>query len=113
MCAACSSLTSRNMSLGHQLGQGIPRAECFDGKKVVVEGEVNAISVVDLARRIGVTMPICEAVHAILHEGADLSSTFVALWSRPIESEPRALSIKLDHPAIGARPGYLATVDLD
>ena len=95
----CSSLTSRNMSLGHQLGQGIPRAECFDGKKVVVEGEVNAISVVDLARRIGVTMPICEAVHAILHEGADLSSTFVALWSRPIESEPRALSIKLDHPA--------------
>ncbi|SIT14864.1 glycerol-3-phosphate dehydrogenase (NAD(P)+) [Roseivivax lentus] len=95
----CSSLTSRNMSLGHQLGQGIPREQCFDGKKVVVEGEVNAVSVVDLARRIGVTMPICEAVHAILHEGADLSSTFVALWSRPIESEPRALSIQLDHPA--------------
>jgi glycerol-3-phosphate dehydrogenase (NAD(P)+) len=27
----CSSPTSRNMSLGLQLGQGIPRKECFDG----------------------------------------------------------------------------------
>ncbi|MHA6323734.1 NAD(P)H-dependent glycerol-3-phosphate dehydrogenase [Roseivivax sp. CAU 1753] len=100
----CSSLTSRNMSLGYQLGQGTPRGQCFDGQKVVVEGEVNAVSVVDLARRIGVTMPICEAVHGILHENADLSSTFVTLWSRPIESEPRALGIQLDHPASRKAP---------
>ncbi|MCE0504731.1 NAD(P)-dependent glycerol-3-phosphate dehydrogenase [Roseivivax sp. GX 12232] len=94
----CSSTTSRNMSLGVQLGQGKARSECFDGKKVVVEGEVNAISVVDLARRIGVHMPICETVHAILHEGAALDESFTDLWARPLESEPRALSIELVHP---------------
>lgn len=91
----CSSSTSRNMSLGTQLGKGIPRARCFDGKPTVVEGEVNAISVVDLARRVSVEMPICEAVHAVLHEGAPLVETFQALWSRPIEGEPRALDITL------------------
>ncbi|EPX78367.1 Glycerol-3-phosphate dehydrogenase (NAD(P)+) [Salipiger mucosus DSM 16094] len=89
----CSSSTSRNMSLGTQLGQGIPRDQCFDGKPTVVEGEVNAVSVVDLARRVGVSMPICEAVHAILHEGAPLAETFRALWARPIEGEPRALDL--------------------
>ncbi|SFQ61865.1 glycerol-3-phosphate dehydrogenase (NAD(P)+) [Roseivivax halotolerans] len=95
----CSSMTSRNMSLGVQLGEGKRRDECFDGKPVVVEGEVNAVSVVDLARRLGVHMPISEAVHAILHEGADLSQTFTELWARPIESEPRALSIRIAHPS--------------
>ncbi|MFZ5961735.1 NAD(P)H-dependent glycerol-3-phosphate dehydrogenase [Thalassococcus sp. BH17M4-6] len=95
----CSSTTSRNMSLGVQLGKGIPRQSCFDGKPVVVEGEVNAVSVVDLARRARVSMPICEAVHAVLYEGADLEQTFSDLWARPIESEPRTLDIALTHPA--------------
>nr|WP_281256137.1 NAD(P)H-dependent glycerol-3-phosphate dehydrogenase [Puniceibacterium antarcticum] len=94
----CSSMTSRNMSLGVQLGKGIPRSECFDGRDVVVEGEVNAVSVVDLAHRIRVSMPICEAVHSILYEGADLGKAFSDLWARPIESEPRALDIELAHP---------------
>ncbi|EKE44010.1 glycerol-3-phosphate dehydrogenase (NAD+) [Oceaniovalibus guishaninsula JLT2003] len=94
----CSSATSRNMSLGMQLGRGLPRAECFDGAPVVVEGEVNAISVVDLARRIGVSLPICEAVHDVLHRGADLRQTFRDLWSRPIEAEPKAMGLYFDHP---------------
>ena len=94
----CSSMTSRNMSLGVQLGKGLPRDKCFDGRDVVVEGEVNAVSVVDLARHINVRMPICEAVHAILYQGADLASAFSDLWARPIESEPRALDIELAHP---------------
>ncbi|WP_102107073.1 NAD(P)H-dependent glycerol-3-phosphate dehydrogenase [Oceaniglobus roseus] len=95
----CSSESSRNMSLGVQLGAGTPREECFGGKPVVVEGELNAISVTDLARRVQVSMPICEAVRAVLHEGADLNDTFARLWSRPIESEPRAMGLLLDHPA--------------
>ncbi len=95
----CSSSTSRNMSLGYQLGQGVPRAECFDGKPVVVEGEMNAKSVTDLARRVGVSMPICEAVQTILRDGADLGATFAALWARPIEAEPRAMDLVFDHPA--------------
>ncbi|SLN53074.1 NAD(P)H-dependent glycerol-3-phosphate dehydrogenase [Roseisalinus antarcticus] len=54
----CSSATSRNMALGQQLGEGLSRAQCFEGKPVVVEGELNAISVTDLARSLKVAMPI-------------------------------------------------------
>ncbi|MGP1356977.1 NAD(P)H-dependent glycerol-3-phosphate dehydrogenase [Roseicyclus sp.] len=98
----CSSPTSRNMSLGMQLGARVPRAECFDGAPVVVEGEVNAKSVTDLARRLGVSMPICEAVRAILHDGAELGATFAHLWARPIEAEPRAMDLSFNHPASDA-----------
>ena len=95
----CSSPTSRNMSLGQQLGQGIARNDCFDGKPVVVEGEVNAKSVTDLARKLGVAMPICETVRSILHDGAALGTAFAALWARPIEAEPRAMELSFAHPA--------------
>ncbi|MCL5778259.1 NAD(P)-dependent glycerol-3-phosphate dehydrogenase [Limibaculum sp. FT325] len=95
----CSSTHSRNLSLGIQLGRGRRRADCFDGRPVVVEGEANAISVTDLARMKGVDMPIAEAVRAILHEGAPIGRTFAWLWTRPIEAEPRALRLSLDHPA--------------
>ncbi|WP_400084808.1 NAD(P)H-dependent glycerol-3-phosphate dehydrogenase [Yoonia sp. R78084] len=95
----CSSPTSRNMSLGLQLGQGTPRADCFDGRPVVVEGEMNAKSVTDLARSVNVAMPICETVRSILHEGADLGTAFANLWARPIEAEPRTMDLSFTHPA--------------
>ncbi|MDG3042894.1 NAD(P)H-dependent glycerol-3-phosphate dehydrogenase [Roseicyclus marinus] len=95
----CSSPTSRNMALGLQLGRGVARAACFDGAPVVVEGEVNATSVTDLARKLGVDLPICETVRSILHEGRPLGEAFAALWARPIEAEPRAMDLSFSHPA--------------
>lgn len=95
----CSSQTSRNMSLGVQLGQGIPRGQCFDGAPVVVEGEANARSVIDLAKRVRVAMPICETVFGILHEGRDLNAAFADLWTQPISAEPRAMDLTLNNPA--------------
>lgn len=95
----CSSATSRNMSLGLQLGAGTPRAQCFDGRSVVVEGEDNARSVTDLARRLGVSMPICEAVRAVLHDGGDLGQTFAALWTRPIRDETGGQDLSIPNPA--------------
>ncbi len=99
----CSSQTSRNMSLGVQLGQGIARADCFDGRPVVAEGEVNAASVTTLAARADVPMPICQAVNAILHQQADLKATFTEMWNRPLRSEGASLGISLVNP--GAAPG--------
>jgi glycerol-3-phosphate dehydrogenase (NAD(P)+) len=95
----CSSATSRNMALGQQLGQGLARDDCFEGRPVVVEGEVNARSVTDLARRLRVSMPISETVRAILHDGADLGAAFTSLWARPIEAEPRGMDVVFDHPS--------------
>ena len=104
----CSSDTSRNMSLGTQLGRGTPRNECFGGKPVVVEGEANATSVIDLARRVGVSMPICETVNAVLDGRAALRQAFHDLWTRPIEGEPRALDISLANPV---QSGHVAPVE--
>lgn len=95
----CSSQTSRNMSLGVQLGRGIPREQCFDGAPVVVEGEANARSVIDLAQRVRVAMPICQTVFGILHEGRDLNEAFADLWTQPISAEPRAMDLTLNNPA--------------
>ncbi|MGR3502370.1 NAD(P)H-dependent glycerol-3-phosphate dehydrogenase [Pseudaestuariivita sp.] len=95
----CSSTTSRNMSLGHQLGQGLARAECFEGRPVVVEGEHNAINVCALAERLGVQMPVATAVRDILHADADLPATFAALWAQPQWAEPDAMDFAVAHPA--------------
>jgi len=57
--------------------------------------------VVNLADLIGVEMPVCRAVHAILHKGADLRRTFADLWARPLVGEPKALDIEMAHPSAG------------
>lgn len=95
----CSTPTSRNMALGLQLGKGTARLACFDGKPVVVEGELNSRSITDLARGLNVEMPICETVRSILHDGEDIGQAFAALWARPIEAEPAAMDFALNHPA--------------
>lgn len=83
----CGSETSRNMSLGLQLGQGTPRAQCFGGRAVTVEGEGTAATLARLAADKGLDLPICAAVHAILHEGADMHDSFARLWARPLKRD--------------------------
>ncbi len=94
----CSSQTSRNMSLGFQLGQGLTRAECFGGKPKVVEGERNAAAVHALSQQLGLSLPICETVYHILHEGQDLTAAFADLWARPIAAEPMEMDLEIPHP---------------
>lgn len=83
----CSSLQSRNMSLGAQLGQGRPLADILAERTSVAEGVYTARAVVDLAGRLGVDMPICAAVDAILNRGADLETVIDALLARPFKVE--------------------------
>lgn len=104
----CNSQTSRNMSLGLQLGAGTKREDCFEGRPVVVEGEANAKSITDLARKLGVSMPICETVRSILHDDVDLGQAFAALWARPIEAEPSDMDVTIAHPATNTEIARLA-----
>jgi glycerol-3-phosphate dehydrogenase (NAD(P)+) len=85
---------SRNFAFGLRLGRG----EAAAGH-TLVEGAPNALSVTDLARARGVEMPICEAVRRVVHEGEPFAAAFRALWTRPIEAEPRALDLAFAHPA--------------
>ena len=62
----CSSPQSRNMSLGLALGQGQTVEQALAGKRSVAEGYESAPAVRELAARLGVETPICEAVAAVL-----------------------------------------------
>ncbi len=83
----CSSLQSRNMSLGAALGAGRSLPDILAERRSVAEGVYTAAAVVGLAKAKGVDMPICAAVDAILNHGAGLDDTIAGLLSRPFRGE--------------------------
>ncbi|WP_374314153.1 NAD(P)H-dependent glycerol-3-phosphate dehydrogenase [Dongia sp.] len=83
----CSSPKSRNMSLGIELGQGRALSDILAARHSVAEGVTTAPAVVTLAQRLGVEMPIAEAVNRILHGGSSLAAEVDALLSRPLKRE--------------------------
>lgn len=83
----CSSPQSRNMSLGMALGQGRRLEVILAERNSVAEGVATAKAAQALAQKLGVDMPLVSAVHAILHEGADINTTVETLLARPFKSE--------------------------
>ena len=83
----CSSPQSRNMSVGLALGSGKSLEEALAGKLSVAEGVASAPAVRALARQLGVDMPICEAVAAVLGGEITLNRAIDGLLSRPLKSE--------------------------
>ncbi|MEK7245717.1 MAG: NAD(P)H-dependent glycerol-3-phosphate dehydrogenase [Pseudomonadota bacterium] len=83
----CNAMQSRNFSLGVALGRGTPLAAILAERRSVAEGVFSASSVVALARRLGIEMPISAAVDAVLNRGADLDSTIADLLARPVGIE--------------------------
>lgn len=82
-----SSMQSRNFSLGFKLGEGESLTTILDGRKAVTEGVFTAAAVVDLAARLGVDMPICAAIDAILNHGASVEAVIERLLARPFRGE--------------------------
>jgi glycerol-3-phosphate dehydrogenase (NAD(P)+) len=83
----CTGLQSRNMSLGRELGAGRRLADILAERRSIAEGVDTAAAVAALARNLGVEMPIVAAVDAILHHGADVTQTVIALLDRPFRTE--------------------------
>lgn len=83
----CHGPLSRNRSLGAALGKGTTLARYMEGRRQVVEGEATAPAVLERAAKLGIEMPICTAVDAILHRGADLDEAIRALLARPLRRE--------------------------
>jgi len=83
----CTSLQSRNYSLGRALGEGRELADILAERRSVAEGVDSAASVVGLAARIGVEVPISEAVDAVLNKGASIDDQIGALLARPFRAE--------------------------
>jgi glycerol-3-phosphate dehydrogenase (NAD(P)+) len=85
----CTSLQSRNTSLGTALGEGRTLSEIMGERHSVAEGVPTAAALGELAARHGVEMPICHAVDAILNRGADIDKTIASLMARPFRIEGR------------------------
>jgi glycerol-3-phosphate dehydrogenase (NAD(P)+) len=83
----CSSPQSRNMSVGLALGAGQTLDQALAGKLSVAEGVASAPAVRQLAARLGVETPICEAVAAILAGEVEVDVAIANLLSRPLKDE--------------------------
>lgn len=85
--ATCSSVHSRNRSLGACIVEG-DTLEAFEERSgMVAEGAVACRTVTDLARRHGVEMPIAETVRRVLWEGLDPHDAIEPLLDRPVKAE--------------------------
>lgn len=83
----CTSTASRNYTLGEALGSGTSYADAIAGKSSVAEGATTAPAVLTRAKALGVEMPICAAVSAILHDGAGVDETINDILARPLRAE--------------------------
>jgi glycerol-3-phosphate dehydrogenase (NAD(P)+) len=87
LATSCFSPEGRNRSCGEALGRGMALKEYLSRTESVVEGVATARSVVDLARKYRVDMPIAEAVYAVLYEGMDPLEGIGRLMSRELKAE--------------------------
>ncbi len=87
LATSCFSPEGRNRSLGEALGKGQKLDAYLKNSPYVVEGVPTTRSVVDLARKYRVEMPITSAVHAVLFEGLDPLSAIGQLMSRELKGE--------------------------
>lgn len=85
--ATCSSPLSRNRTFGERLGRGETLAEIEAQPHQTAEGVKSCWSVLELARRHGVDMPITEQVAAVCHDGQPPSAVVGALMARAASAE--------------------------
>lgn len=83
----CSSMQSRNFSLGYALGQGKTLQAILDERAGVTEGVPTAEALSKLARDKGIDMPLVNALQACLTGVLDIDAAMNALMDRPYQME--------------------------
>lgn len=79
----CSSMQSRNFSLGAMLGEGRTLDDIMNERKSVTEGVHTAKALKKLAYKNAVDMPIAETVYQVVCEGMPLEQGVEQLLDRP------------------------------
>lgn len=87
--ATCSSPLSRNHTFGTNLGKGMSLEETVAVTKQTAEGVKSCESVLELARRHEIDMPITETVVEIVHEGKPPLVALKELMGRSAKPERR------------------------
>lgn len=83
----CSSPQSRNYAFGKRLGEGMSVEKALAASEGVVEGVYSANAALKLAIAHTITMPITQAVNAIVENGAKPDDMIDALLARPVSTE--------------------------
>jgi glycerol-3-phosphate dehydrogenase (NAD(P)+) len=83
----CISPLGRNRSFGEAIGKGKTTQEALAAARGVVEGVATTQSVVELARRLNVDMPITIGINAILFENQSPAAAITDLMNRPLKAE--------------------------
>lgn len=85
--ATCQSPLSRNRTIGVYLGEGKTIAQAQTLTKTTSEGVQSCQSILDLATRHGVEMPITQQVVNVIHHGTSAEKVLKAFMSRPTTAE--------------------------
>jgi glycerol-3-phosphate dehydrogenase (NAD(P)+) len=83
----CTGDLSRNRTVGYQLGQGKKLSEVLAGMSQVAEGVRTTKSAHDLAARLGVEMPITDAMYRLLFEDVPAPQVMLELLGRAPKHE--------------------------
>lgn len=83
----CTGQLSRNRQVGVQLGQGEKLEEILRQTKMVAEGIRTTKSTLELARRVGVEMPITEQMYAVMYEDKSPRTALRTLMERELKGE--------------------------
>ena len=85
--ATCASAQSRNTAVGVRLGKGESIESITASMKMVAEGVKSSLSVLQLAQRCKVDMPITEQVSAVCEGTISARDSLVRLMSRVSKAE--------------------------
>ncbi|MBN2512734.1 MAG: NAD(P)-dependent glycerol-3-phosphate dehydrogenase [Sedimentisphaerales bacterium] len=83
----CVSPKGRNRSFGERIGKGASATEALAATHSVVEGAATCESVLGLAGKYHVEMPITEAVYTIIHDNKSVHQALADLMSRQLKAE--------------------------
>ena len=83
----CTSVHSRNHSVGERLGKGEKIGDILGSMQMVAEGVWNSKVVHEIAKKLGIEMPICEMVYALCYKGLSAADAAKMAMERKLKSE--------------------------
>ncbi len=83
----CTGELSRNYTVGKQIGQGKALDDIISEMRMVAEGVKTTRSVYNLSKKLGVDLPICNEVYAVLFDGRPVDQTVDRLMNRSLKHE--------------------------
>jgi glycerol-3-phosphate dehydrogenase (NAD(P)+) len=86
----CTSVHSRNHQAGILIGGGMKPAEAIEKVGAVVEGYYAAATGMELAERMGLEMPITQAIYSVMYEDACVYSVSEGMMGRAKTHEANA-----------------------